>query len=203
VYLAVFLAVAISGCAATGAPFAPDGHSGGDKVTLYVYRPALAVNCCVAPYILINDRKQGQLKNGGYLSFVLDPGPITVEAVNEPAGFKSLKLTLDAKTGESYYLRWSAAAMMGWKPLHAEQSKEVRMKQDDVFFSTDEAKKRAETKAQGGQDSVLRAADTDSTLDNGALAQQTSMFAIEHERELLVIDSSRALKEIVLTKRSE
>jgi len=197
------LLILLTGCAAAGVPFTPETHTGGNKVVVYVYRPSLAVNCCVAPYIFINGEKQSQLKNGGYLLFILDPGPISLEAVNEAVGFKPLRVAMYGEPGQSYYVRWAPAAMMGWNPSKDASEKAPRMKQEGIFVSTDEAKKRAQEQSQGTLANVQRATDTDSTVDKNAVARERSFFAIEHERELRVMDSTTALKEIALTRKSE
>jgi hypothetical protein len=192
----------IGGCAATGARFSPEPAVGNGKALVYVYRPSIAVNCCVAPYIFINSQKQGQLKNGGYLVVAVDPGPLTVEAVNETVGFKSLKLTVNAMPGQSYYFRWAAAAAMGMDPAPAKpnEAKELRLNPNNSSFASAEARKRADEKARGTLDGVQRDTDTDtqSPLRSGAFA---SLFTTEHERELRAVAGEVALKEIVLTNR--
>lgn len=171
----IFALVMLSGCAATGAPFALEQEVSKNKATIYIYRPEIAVNCCVAPNISINNENIGQLKNGGYLSAIVSPGSITVEAVNKNVGFKSLKLTIDAESGQIYYLRWAAAA------THT-----------TLGFLSGEAKKREQEKAAGKLDKVLRVTNGDST-PNGI---------IQHERELRVMDTNEALPEIGITKKS-
>lgn len=171
----IFAFSMLAGCAATGAPFALEKNISSNKAVIYIYRPEIAINCCVSPNIFINNENIGQLKNGGYLSTVVVPGSITAEAINKNVGFKSLKLTIDAKPDQTYYLRWSAAA------THT-----------TLGYLSDEAKKREQEKALGTLDKVLRVTDKDST-PNGV---------IQHERELRVQDANEALPEIALTKKS-
>ena len=181
--------VLLAGCAATGVPFVAQDNADLANATVHVYRPARAVNCCVAPYILINDEKRGQLKNGGYMSFVVPPGPITVEAINESAGFKSLKLTLDGKAGQSYYLRWSAAAAAGWST--------TKLTPEASIFQSEEAKKRAQAMTGSAPAGGQRA------VDFQPVPNAPMLLSIEHERELREVDASEARQEIAVTRKSQ
>ena len=185
----------LGGCAATGAPFVAEKEPAPDKANLYIYRPELATHCCVAPHILINNEKRGQLKNGGYFVFPVSAGPVTVEAVNETVGFKSLKLTIEAQPGTSYYLRWSAAASMGFQSY--DEKKSISSGNAQIYAS-EETKKRTQEAAEGKLANVQRASDyTNNNMMTSVLLN------VAHERELRVVEKAHALKEIALTRKSE
>lgn len=193
--LSMILSLSLLGCGATGAPFIAVNEPTGDGANLYIYRPELAINCCVAPYILINNDKRGQLKNGGYVAFTVSPGQTTVEAVNETVGFKSLKLTFDVQTGKSYFLRWSAAASMGFGSNN--EKKDISSASAEIF-SSDETKKRAKEASEGKLTEIKRAIDFKTVNSD-----KPQLFVIAHERELRVIEQTEALKEITKTRKSD
>lgn len=192
--LFLIVPLVLGGCAASGALFVAGVKPAPDKANVYVYRPERTINCCVAPYVFVNNDRRGQLTNGGYLLFRISPGPVTVEAVNETVGFDSLKLTIDARPGQTYYFRWSAAATFGIRP--SETAKDITAVDAEIFAS-EEAKKRAEEASVGKLANVQRATDFQVRDRPGA------SFVVSHEREFRVVDEREALSEIVLTRKAE
>ena len=174
--LFLLVLVLLAGCGATGAPFVLEKNSSNAKAIIYFYRPSIAINCCVAPNVFVNNHKIGQLKNGGYLSATVSPGSVDLETVNESVGFKPLKLSIEAEAGQTYYFRWSAAA------VHT-----------TLGIMSDEAVKRDQEMASGSLEKVLRVTD----------AKTANNEIIQHERELRLVKANEALVEIGKTKKSD
>jgi len=110
----VLLAVTffIAGCTAGGPAFSPVENPDINKALVYIYRPFNIVGFGVAPCVYIDEVKQGELKNNGYLVYPVDPGTRIIETkdgLSDP-----LTLYLDIVAGEEYYVRWSIDTDTNW-----------------------------------------------------------------------------------------
>jgi hypothetical protein len=76
---------------------------------LYVYRHRRAVGSALAPSIYVDDKQVVRIGNGRRALIKLMPGPHSVRSDD-----KSSAITLDAKSGQDYYIRVDEAAGF-WK----------------------------------------------------------------------------------------
>ena len=96
------VALALSGCATLGAPFAP-GHQGPtDRADVYVYRTS-AMGAPIAPTVHANKVPLLGLPPSGYFVYRALPGELTLEQHNEA----TTSVTFDVKAGETYYVKGS------------------------------------------------------------------------------------------------
>jgi len=77
-YLIVIIFSLLTGCAASGPKFTVLMSPKNDQGVLYVYRPYTFTNGGVAPYVYINGKERGELKNQGYLVYPLSAGQYSV-----------------------------------------------------------------------------------------------------------------------------
>ncbi len=76
--LAAVAAILLTACAATGKAFVP-AESPGDKLArIYIYRPAYFLQSAIFPSISVDGKAVGDLKNGGFITFLIPPGAHTL-----------------------------------------------------------------------------------------------------------------------------
>jgi len=91
----------LSGCAALGPTYtaAPEAPKG--KATIYVYRESGFVGGGVAYTVNANGIPVSTLPSGGYFVYYATPGEVELSAKTEA----STSVTVDAKAGETYYVK--------------------------------------------------------------------------------------------------
>jgi hypothetical protein len=95
------VATALSGCATSGDAFAPAASAPDGKALIYVYRNGALHGAMFSPVVTLGNDIKIALSVSGYYPYVAPPGPILIRITN--VGTRSF--TLDAKAGETYYVR--------------------------------------------------------------------------------------------------
>jgi hypothetical protein len=72
--LLLILLTLLGGCSATGKPFVRLDNPGEKEARLYVYRPAHLAQSGIYPTVSLDSKPVGDLKNGGYLTFLVPSG---------------------------------------------------------------------------------------------------------------------------------
>ena len=90
------------GCATLGAPFAPDNQLPADRADVYVHRIS-SMGAAIEPTVYANKVPLLSLPPGGYFVYRAVPGELTLEQHTEA----TTCVTLDVKTGETYYVKGS------------------------------------------------------------------------------------------------
>ena len=98
---ATLAATALSGCATTGDAFASVASAPDGKALIYVYRNGALHGAMFSPVVTLGSDIKIALSVSGYYPYVAPPGPILIRITN--VGTRSF--TLDAKAGETYYVR--------------------------------------------------------------------------------------------------
>jgi hypothetical protein len=109
---ATLVATAFSGCAISGdaftaAPSVPDG-----KALIYVYRNGAFAGAAFTPTVTLGSDVKFPLGLSGYYPYVAPAGPILIRITD--VGTRSF--TLDAKPGQTYYVRGGLAFMAAGFP---------------------------------------------------------------------------------------
>jgi len=91
----------LSGCSASGPAFKPYGEFSSEKGLVYIYRQAQFQGSAIAYTVKANGVAIGTLKNGGYLTYLADLGPVIFSAKTEAKA----EVTIDIKAGETYYIK--------------------------------------------------------------------------------------------------
>jgi hypothetical protein len=102
----------IAGCTANGPVFSRVEITDDNKAVVYLYRPFSVVGCGQTPWIYIDDIKQGQMKNNGYIVYFVEPGKRMIE-VRDQMWDKSLTLYPDLEGGKEYYIRFFYESKIG------------------------------------------------------------------------------------------
>lgn len=109
---ATLVATALSGCAISGDAFTtatsvPDG-----KALIYVYRNGAFAGAAMTPTVTMGSDIKFPLGLSGYYPYVAPAGPILIRITD--VGTRSI--TLDAKAGQTYYVRGGLAFMAAGFP---------------------------------------------------------------------------------------
>ena len=99
------LACLVAGCSASGADFelsaAPEGQG-----TIHIYRVNSFTGYSDAPDVKIDGKLVGTLKNAGFLTQTVDPGPHEIEVrVEFMKLFGGRKVSVDVEPGQNYYFK--------------------------------------------------------------------------------------------------
>jgi hypothetical protein len=96
----------LSGCASlpnTAPSYTPDSAGTPDKATVYVYRSSGFVGGMLSPNVSANGVPLADLPAGGYFVYHAAPGTVELTAHTEA----KTSVTVEAKAGESYYIKES------------------------------------------------------------------------------------------------
>jgi len=112
----------LAACAARGPAFT-DAPPPGTKALVYIYRaPGIVASAQPAGFD-VTDKVVATLSPGGYTYFHIAPGhheikqywPVSLISITSPGLWQSISLPLDAKAGETHYLRFDTG-MGGTSP---------------------------------------------------------------------------------------
>ena len=109
---AVVVATTLSGCATSGDAFAPQAAVPEGKALVYVYRNGALHGAMFTPTVTLGNDIKIPLSVSGYYPYVASPGPMLIRITN--VGTRSF--TLDAKAGETYYVRGGLVLMAAGFP---------------------------------------------------------------------------------------
>lgn len=98
-------AILITGCASLGPKFSSLQPQPKSKALVYVYRPKAFTGSVRSPNITVNDKKIGEIPNGGYLVAEVDSGRTTI-AQTDFVGEKSTEETVVLQPNQTYFLRF-------------------------------------------------------------------------------------------------
>ncbi len=76
--LAAITAIFLTACAATGKAFIPAESPGKELARIYIYRPAYLLQSGIFPSISVDEKPVGDLKNGGFVTFLVPAGQHTL-----------------------------------------------------------------------------------------------------------------------------
>lgn len=99
--LIAVLAVAQLTACAGGAAFKRVEEVPADKALVYIYRPSSMFGMAIHYNVRVNDKVVTDLRNGGYFPYIGSPGELVFSAKTEA----SSSVTLDAKAGQTYYVK--------------------------------------------------------------------------------------------------
>ena len=92
-----------AGCASLGAGYTPVSSAPPGKATVYVYRPSAFTGGAIAYTVSVNGTDVSTLASGGYFVTYVNPGENEFSAKTEA----KTSVTIDAKQGQSYYVKGS------------------------------------------------------------------------------------------------
>ena len=95
------LSLLSAGCATLGSAYTPDSNAPKDKATVYVYRPSGMGGAAVSYTVAVNGVDASSLPSGGYFVYYAKPGENEFSAKTEA----KTSVTVDAKAGETYYVK--------------------------------------------------------------------------------------------------
>ncbi len=150
--------IQLGGCASTEnatVPFAPMTVEPSRSV-IYIYRESRFVGAINDAEIFINNQYAGQLANGSYCTFVTDPGPIEIKALEKIPSILFLRSMLAKLAGKQplfaftaepdrdYYLEFNVA---GYKVKQVLKDKALDNMSglEPAKFSADQTMREAET----------------------------------------------------------
>jgi hypothetical protein len=90
-----------AGCATLGSAYTPDNNTPKDKATVYVYRPSAMGGGAISYTVAVNGADVSSLPSGGYFVYYAKPGENEISAKTEA----KTSVTVDAKAGETYYVK--------------------------------------------------------------------------------------------------
>ena len=90
-----------AGCATLGSTYTPDNSAPKDKATVYVYRPSGFAGAAISYTVAANGVDVSSLPSGGYFVYYAKPGENEFSAKTEA----STSVTVDAKAGQTYYVK--------------------------------------------------------------------------------------------------
>ena len=90
-----------AGCATLGPAYTPDSNAPRDKATVYVYRSPAMGGAAVSYTATVNGVDVSSLPSGGYFVYYAKPGENAFSAKTET----TTSVTVDAKAGETYYVK--------------------------------------------------------------------------------------------------
>ena len=105
-------AILLSGCSTTGDAFAPAAGVPAGKALVYVYRNGALHGAMFTPTVTFGSDVKIPLSVSGYYPYVASPGPLLIRITS--IGTRSF--TLDAKAGETYYVRGGLIPMAAGFP---------------------------------------------------------------------------------------
>lgn len=104
ILLAISAASLLSaGCATLGSTYTPVSNAPKDKATVYVYRPSAFSGSAISYTVSANGVELSSLPSGGYFVYYAKPGETEFSAKTEA----KTSVTIDAKQGETYYVKGS------------------------------------------------------------------------------------------------
>jgi hypothetical protein len=109
---ATLVATALSGCATSGDAFAPAASVPDGKALIYVYRNGSFAGAAFTPMVTLGSDVKFSLSLSGYYPYMAPAGPLLIRISN--VGTRSF--TLDAKSGQTYYVRGGLAFMAAGFP---------------------------------------------------------------------------------------
>jgi hypothetical protein len=89
------------GCASLGEPYQPVSAVPADKALVYIYRPKSFVGAAISYTVHVGNVPAVKLVNGGYTTFIADPGETEFWAKTEARS----SVTEFLKAGNVYYLK--------------------------------------------------------------------------------------------------
>ncbi|PUB82492.1 MAG: hypothetical protein B6D78_15750 [gamma proteobacterium symbiont of Ctena orbiculata] len=108
--LTIVTTLHLGGCASTkeaAVPFTPTIIEP-SKTVIYVYRESRFVGAVNKAEIFINNQYAGQLINGSYCTFVTDPGPIEIKALEKIPEIMILRSMLSKLAGKQPLFEFTA-----------------------------------------------------------------------------------------------
>ena len=99
--LSALLVIGATGCASLGEPYKPIDTIPAGKALVYIYRPSSFVGGAISYTVHAGETPVVKLANGGYASFLADPGETEFWAKTEARS--SVTELLEA--GKTYYLK--------------------------------------------------------------------------------------------------
>ncbi|MEX1666648.1 DUF2846 domain-containing protein [Zhongshania arctica] len=108
-FLIFTLAALLVACTATGPAFQQVADSKNDKAIAYFYRQAAFYGSGFCPDLVVDSKKIGCLKNGGFFEIELEPGEHTVlfdKGTWEPD--KDLRANISVVAGEIYFYEYGS-----------------------------------------------------------------------------------------------
>lgn len=119
----LLLGLFVSGCAASGMPFAKL-QPPNDKAVIYIYRPSFIAGSANVWNLSANGSPIADVSNGGYIAYVTDPGNVTFSAKLRPGLLlitsilirEEELITVYAEAGSSYYIRFNLGPSMEMIP---------------------------------------------------------------------------------------
>jgi hypothetical protein len=90
-----------AGCASLGPAYTPVSNAPKDKATVYVYRSPGFAGSAISYKVAVNGVDVSSLPTGGYFVYYATPGENEFSAKTEA----KTSVTIDAKRGETYYVK--------------------------------------------------------------------------------------------------
>ena len=109
---AALFAATLSGCATQGDAFAPRASVPDGKALIYVYRNGALHGAMFTPTVILGSDVKISLGVSGYYPYLAPAGPLLIRINN--VGTRSF--TLDAKAGQTYYVRGGLIPMAAGFP---------------------------------------------------------------------------------------
>ncbi len=103
--ISALAALAVAACASLGPTYTKDTAVRDDLATVYVYRDATFIGGGVSFVVSANGVPLAALPSGGYFVVHVPPGEVEMSARTEA----KTSVTVDARAGESYYVRGSVS----------------------------------------------------------------------------------------------
>jgi hypothetical protein len=103
--LPALLLIGATGCASLGEPYRPVDTIPAGKALVYIYRPPSLGGAAISYTVHAGQTPVGKLPNGGYRSYLADPGETEFWAKTESRS--SVTEVLEA--GKTYYLKGTVA----------------------------------------------------------------------------------------------
>lgn len=100
--LLVSVGLLLSGCATLGPKYTPATAVPANRAAVYVYRPG-ALGAALSPNVQANGVPLADLPAHGYFVYYAAPGELTLTQHTEA----TTSVTLDVKTGDTYYVKGS------------------------------------------------------------------------------------------------
>ena len=112
-YYVITVAALLSGCAASGPTFVASPSSSNQSI-IYLFRPAKFANGGSSPDVVLDGKKVGSLKNGGYIPLSVSPGPHTLEIPFNAWNWdvRCASVTLQVGGGTSHYVAMDTDASL-------------------------------------------------------------------------------------------
>ncbi len=102
-FILLLLLSSVFGCAAGGPAFQRISSIPEEKGLIYIYRSKSFVGSAVRYNVHAGDKVIGILHNGGYFTYLADPGELEIWAKTEAKG----SVTLDVLSGKEHYVKGS------------------------------------------------------------------------------------------------